>query len=165
MTSDVFFAAHISRRYDIVFIDGLHTAHQVSKDIQNTILNLNDGGWIVLDDVYPHCEKEQERLDLRKSGAQTGDVWKAVYDNLNAIVDMSETIYFQPNTERGSLIFRLKHKGTITSDDSNFTIDSSIPICNTDGWYTGADAEWNKYTYARDFPDYISRLLQFRPIV
>jgi hypothetical protein len=35
-TSDDFFQNHIKRKYDIVFIDGLHTAYQVSKDIYNS---------------------------------------------------------------------------------------------------------------------------------
>ena len=36
MTSDEFFKNHINKKYDIIFIDGLHTAYQVSKDIFNS---------------------------------------------------------------------------------------------------------------------------------
>ena len=86
ITSDDFFKNHIKTKYDIIFIDGLHTAYQVSKDIFNAVNNLNPGGWIILDDVFPHCEYEQKRLNLRKSGAQTGDVWKAVYNILDDII-------------------------------------------------------------------------------
>jgi len=154
MTSDDFFAKHVTGHYDIIFIDGLHTAYQVSKDIYNSINHINPaGGWIILDDVYPHCEYEQERLNLRKCGAQTGDVWKAVYNVLDEIIDMSEFVYFTDITERGSLLFKLKPNNT-----KNITIDKSIPTCNVDGWYEGLDAEWDKYGYVRDFGNYISKL-------
>ena len=159
MTSDDFFINNPNKKYDIIFIDGLHTAYQVSKDIYNSINHLNDGGWIILDDVFPHSENEQERLDLRKSGSQTGDVWKAVYHLLNDIIEISEKIYFENKTERGSFIFKLKKGNT-----KNITIDESIPTCNVDGWYIGNDAEWNKYTYKNDFTRYIAILHNFEKI-
>lgn len=58
MTSDIFFKEHINKKYDIIFIDGLHTAYQVTKDIYNSINCLKNGGIIILDDVYPHSENE-----------------------------------------------------------------------------------------------------------
>lgn len=159
ITSDDFFKNHIKTKYDIIFIDGLHTAYQVSKDIFNAVNNLNPGGWIILDDVFPHCEYEQKRLNLRKSGAQTGDVWKAVYNILDDIIEMSEVIYFETKTERGSFIFKLKNTNT-----KNITIDKTIPMCNVDGWYEGNDAEWNKYIYELDFLNYINKMRQFTSI-
>ena len=156
MTSDVFFKNHIDKKYDIVFIDGLHTAFQVSKDIYNTINNINPGGWIVIDDVFPHNEYEQEALDLRKSGPQTGDVWKAVYNILDDLVNISEKVYFEPRTERGNLIIKIKN-----SNKKNISIDETIPTCNVDGWYVGDDAEWNKYTNKNDFQKYITIMNMF----
>lgn len=156
MTSDVFFKNHISKKYDIVFIDGLHTAFQVSKDIYNTINNIENGGWIVIDDVFPHNEYEQEALDLRKSGPQTGDVWKAVYNILDDLINISEKIYFEPRTERGNLIIKIKD-----SNKKNISIDETIPTCNVDGWYVGDHAEWSKYTYKNDFQKYITIMNKF----
>jgi hypothetical protein len=155
MTSDIFFNSHIQKKYDIIFIDGLHTAYQVTKDIYNSINNLNDGGWIILDDVFPHCEYEQERLDLRKSGPQTGDVWKAIYNILDTIKDISDIMYFEKSTERGNFIFKLKRGNNI-----NIKLDNTIPIKNIDGWYEGNDVEWDKYTYSEDFNLYISKLYE-----
>jgi len=159
MTSDVFFKNN-NKKYDIIFIDGLHTAYQVSKDIYNSIKNINDEGWIVLDDVYPHCEYEQERLDLRKNASQTGDIWKVLYNSLDDIINMSQDLYFDKSTQRGSFVFRLK-KG----NDKNITVDENIPTCNTDGFYIGNDAEWNKYTYKNDFQAYLERLNNFNSIL
>ncbi len=155
MTSDEFFANHCTKKYDIIFIDGLHTAYQVSKDLFNAIQNLKPNGWIILDDVYPHEEKEQERLDLRKHGAQTGDVWKAVYHVLNTIVEISDIQFFDTETERGSFAFRLKPGNT-----KNIVIDPSIPTMNRDGWYTGTDADWNQYTFKNDFISYIAKMMK-----
>jgi hypothetical protein len=153
MTSDEFFSKHVEKKYDIVFIDGLHTAYQVTKDIYNAIRHLKKGGWIILDDVFPHSEYEQERLNLQKSGPQTGDVWKALYHILDTIHDMSDVMYFESSTERGNFIFKLKY-----DNHKNIDIDDTIPTNNVDGWYTGDDSEWNKYSYKKDFQDYMLKL-------
>jgi len=160
ITSDEFFENHITKKYDIIFIDGLHTAYQVTKDIHNSIKNLNNNGWIVIDDVFPHSENEQERLNLRKSGPQTGDVWKAIYEMLDTLVNISESIYFVKDIARGNLIIKLKNSNT-----ENITINDSIPVCNVDGWYNGNDAEWNKYDYTRDFGNYLKKMEQFKVVV
>jgi FkbM family methyltransferase len=153
MTSDCFFTSHITKKYDIIFIDGLHTAYQVSKDIYNSIENINDNGWLIIDDVYPHNEYEQERLNLRKNGAQTGDVWKAVYNVIDDLINLSNEIYFIKTVGRGNLILNInKTKG------KNIIIDETIPTCNVDGWYEGNDAEWNKYNYKTDFENYLKKV-------
>jgi len=157
MTSDDFFKNSINGKYDIIFIDGLHTAYQVSKDIYNSINNLNDGGWIVLDDVFPHSEEEQRSLNLKNLGKPlTGDVWKAVYNSLNKIIEISDIVLFEPNTERGNIAFRIKSNNT-----DNITIDSTIPTCNIDGWYQGDDGEWTKYDYNKDFQMYLDKISNF----
>ena len=156
MTSDEFFKDHINKKYDIIFIDGLHTAYQVSKDIYNSLNNLNDGGFIVLDDVYPHNENEQESLDLTKVGAQTGDVWKAVYNILDDMIEMSDEVMFIEDVVRGNMVFKIKRGNT-----SNITIDPTIPTVNTDGWYKGEDKEWNKYSYTRDFLPYFIKISNY----
>jgi hypothetical protein len=155
MTSDNFFKRN-EKKYDFIFIDGLHTAHQVSKDLYNSIANINDGGIIMLDDVFPHCKREQESLDLNKSGAQTGDVWKAVYDNLSFLEEISDEISFYKNSERGNLIFKIKK-----NNNKNIIIDPSMPTKNVDGWYNGNDKEWLKYDYDKDFNTYFNLINKY----
>src|SRR3989344_7865884 len=53
MTSDDFFANHISMKYDIIFIDGLHLFEQAYRDIINSLKYLNDNGVIVVHDCNP----------------------------------------------------------------------------------------------------------------
>ncbi len=160
MTSDEFFLNNKDKKYDFIFIDGLHTAYQVTKDIKNSLEHLNDGGIIMLDDIFPHCEREQEALNLKKSGAQTGDVWKAVYNVFDTLKEISDEILFFKHTERGNLIFKIK-KG----NKKNIVIDDSIPTKNVDGWYQGSDKEWTKYDYKRDFETYYNNCLKKYEIV
>lgn len=75
MTSDDFFKKN-KKKFDIVFIDGLHHAEQVEKDIENSLKFLKKGGVIVLHDCIPHCERIQ-RVP-RETKEWTGDVWKAI---------------------------------------------------------------------------------------
>jgi hypothetical protein len=71
MTSDEFFAQN-SARFDIVFIDGLHAAAQVERDILNSFAVLNPGGRVVLHDCNPH-DFHHHNYGL------CGSVWKALY--------------------------------------------------------------------------------------
>ena len=79
MTSDEFFANHCSQHYDIVFIDGLHLAEQVTKDIENSLTHLNKGGIIVVHDTLPEEEWQQNEVGI--SGKPwVGTVWHAIAD-------------------------------------------------------------------------------------
>ena len=80
MTSDEYFEriAPLQNKWDIVFIDGLHHAQQVSRDIKNSLNHLAENGSIVLHDCNPVTELHQ-RVP-RASSHWNGDVWKAVAD-------------------------------------------------------------------------------------
>jgi hypothetical protein len=88
MTSDQFFNSIITeidngdnghrtvkRKYDLIFIDGLHEADQVVKDISNSLKVLNNDGFIVMHDCNPTTE-EMQRVP-RIQSEWTGDTWKA----------------------------------------------------------------------------------------
>jgi hypothetical protein len=80
MTSDVFFTEQMTKsgkpHYDIIFIDGLHEAEQVSRDIDNSLRYLNNGGIIVMHDCLPNSEEEQ--LPHPPGGRPwTGTAWHA----------------------------------------------------------------------------------------
>ena len=76
-TSDEFFAGN-SGTFDLIFIDGLHLADQVVRDIQNCLRFLNPGGVIVLHDCLPRDSVAQFRR--RCSQIWNGDVWKALVE-------------------------------------------------------------------------------------
>ena len=78
MTSDKFFEtiATLEEKYDIIFIDALHHAEQVDKDIVNSLNYLNDNGTIILHDCNPLLEGSQ--IIPRKTSLWNGDVWKSI---------------------------------------------------------------------------------------
>ena len=79
-TSDAFFAAN-TQRFDLVFIDGLHTYDQVHRDVANALKAVNPGGHIVMHDMLPGnwVEQNNPRVD---GGTWTGDTWKVGFELL-----------------------------------------------------------------------------------
>jgi hypothetical protein len=81
MTSDAFFdliKEYEDIKYDIIFIDGLHHADQVEKDIKNALKHLVSNGFIVMHDCNPVSYEAQ--LIPRETIAWNGDTWKAFVD-------------------------------------------------------------------------------------
>ena len=80
MTSDDFFELIKGHdiKYDIVFIDGLHHADQVEKDIKNALNHVVHNGFILMHDCNPVSYEAQ--LIPRQTIAWNGDTWKAFVD-------------------------------------------------------------------------------------
>ena len=76
-TSDDFFKNN-DKKFDIVFIDGLHTYEQVKKDILNSVNCLNNNGVILVHDCMPDSLSKQAVPRYRM--LWNGDVWKAIVD-------------------------------------------------------------------------------------
>jgi hypothetical protein len=70
MTSDKYFADFPDDKYDLIFIDGLHEAGQVEKDLANSLTRLNPGGAIVCHDMNPETPE-------RENPGTNGNCWKA----------------------------------------------------------------------------------------
>ena len=75
MTSDAFFAGDRGE-YDIIFIDGLHEADQVARDIENSIDILAPNGTVLVHDCDPDSEAgaQKERNGVTR---WYGDVYLA----------------------------------------------------------------------------------------
>ncbi len=76
-TSDEFFLKN-SKKFDIIFIDGLHVYKQVKKDIINSIKFLKEKGIILVHDCMPDSIGKQ--AVPRYKMQWNGDVWKAIVD-------------------------------------------------------------------------------------
>jgi hypothetical protein len=63
-------------QYDLVFIDGLHTAEQVKKDFENALKVLSPNGFIVLHDCNPLKEEHTIVPRPTPTGHWNGDVYK-----------------------------------------------------------------------------------------
>lgn len=79
LTSDMFFKSlEADVKYDIIFIDGLHTREQCLADILNSLKHLSDNGTILVHDCLPTAEYQTSIEDNGKEW--TGDVWKSIVD-------------------------------------------------------------------------------------
>jgi hypothetical protein len=70
-------------KWDIIFIDGLHTADQVEKDINNSLNHLSDNGYLIIHDCNPpteyHARSNYYDYSTSAAGCWNGSVWKAIY--------------------------------------------------------------------------------------
>ena len=77
-TSDCFFdrsaAAALASGIDLAFIDGLHRAEFVLRDLMNVERHARPGALVAIDDVFPNHPLQAERT--RRTRAWCGDVWK-----------------------------------------------------------------------------------------
>ena len=90
MTSDRFFCEHVfDQKFDIIFIDGMHTYEQAFRDFANSLLCAHDHTVWVLDDTVPSDpysawpNDTQAMVLRREAGIQDsswhGDVYKLVF--------------------------------------------------------------------------------------
>jgi len=115
MGSDDFFElikSQSSKKYDIIFIDGLHHSEQVTKDINNSLNHLTDNGIIILHDCNPL--QELHSLVPRVSGYWNGDVYKSV---LNFRKNNIHT-YFTIDTDCGCGVIIKDYSNKIICDNS-----------------------------------------------
>ena len=100
MTSDEFFKSIPNdKKYDVIFIDGLHTEEQVGKDIINSIKHLNDGGFIIVHDCLPISYESQ--LDDRETGVWYGSTWKVI-----PMLKFQGVPYFTVDTDCGCCVLQ-----------------------------------------------------------
>lgn len=90
ITSDAFFhqlstgeILSKDQKFDVIFIDGLHLADQVERDILNALNHIQEDGFIILHDCNPPTEHHaRENHNFRSSPAWNswnGTVWKAFF--------------------------------------------------------------------------------------
>ena len=140
-SSDDFFKDN-NINFDCIFIDGMHQSEYVIKDLNNSINVLNDNGMIIIDDILPLNEIEQQKIPnkfyyendiLKYKNPWTGDVWKVIYELLlNYSEYIEEFKYYENNNYRGIFTLKIKNK---------FYIEKI-----------------NNYDYEKDFNNYICKL-------
>lgn len=72
-SSNEFFAEN-KKKFDVIFIDGMHSYEQCKFDAINSLKYLNTGGYLFLHDLIPRNFLEE--YIPRISNVWTGDVWK-----------------------------------------------------------------------------------------
>ena len=135
-------------KWDMIFIDGLHTSYQVELDIRNSLKHLSENGTIVLHDCNPpteyHARADYHDYSTIAGGCWNGTVWKAIYklrcftpDVDVCVVDKdwgcgivrrgSQNLCFFDNPYYDYDVFRdnrEKHLNLISSDELNGWLDS-----------------------------------------
>ena len=86
MTSDDFFIEN-EELFDVIFVDGLHTEEQCSKDIWNALTYINDGGMVIVHDTMP--ESENMTGDEPRDILWQGNCWKPIH----RLVNMKQDVY------------------------------------------------------------------------
>jgi len=106
ITSDEFFKIN-NENFDIIFIDGLHHADVVYRDIINSLKILNENGTIVVHDVIPASHNAQvipmEKAYNLGTIPWNGDVWKAWIKIRTERKDLSMRVV---NTDHGCGIIK-----------------------------------------------------------
>ena len=81
-TSDEYFTRSAAKpqRFDVIFIDGLHTFEQALRDLLNAMSRLKAGGILIIDDVLPtsfdaSLSDLAEVFALRTISRETGVPW------------------------------------------------------------------------------------------
>jgi glycosyltransferase involved in cell wall biosynthesis len=142
------FAPRMFRKYDVVFIDGMHQVEYVIRDINHSVRYLAEKGRLFLDDILPQTEKEQKKIPekhyyeegvLKYGEAWTGDVWKVVYYLLMHYRTRFQFSWFHHPNYRG--VFMIY-------DISPFEIPETEKVLE----------EINGYEYTRDYADYLAIL-------
>jgi hypothetical protein len=142
------FAPRMFRKYDIVFIDGMHQVEYVVRDINHSVRYLAEKGRIFLDDILPQTEREQRKIPkkhymedgvLKYGEAWTGDVWKVVYYLLRHFRDRFQYRWFNHPNYRGVMML---------SDISPFEIPNTQKVLE----------EINGYDYACDYANYLAEV-------
>lgn len=138
----------IFRKYDVIFIDGMHQVEYVLRDINHSIQYLNSGGKIFIDDILPANEKEQLKVPeeyviedgiMKYVNPWTGDVWKVVFHLLMHFRNKFKYEWFHHPNYRGVIMIY---------DIELFEIpENSIDTINN-------------YLYLDDFPKYRQVLME-----
>ena len=113
-TSDNFFKKN-NRKFDLIYIDGLHHYDQVKKDIENSIFFLNVNGIIVIHDCMPRSFIEQ--AIPQSKGIWTGDVWKNIVECRTFPFIQTYTVYADHGI---SILLKQPNKNILNLKSSNF---------------------------------------------
>lgn len=120
-TSDDFFNnLEKDKKFDIIFIDGLHLCEQVNRDLENSFKHLNKGGTIVVHDTNPpseFCAKEEPYYNAPINGYWTGDVYKSI---IKLRENKSNIEIFTVDTDWGVTVITEGHSKKIINPEYSY---------------------------------------------
>jgi tetratricopeptide (TPR) repeat protein len=111
ITSDEFFEQN-KETFDIIFIDGLHHADQVEKDVINSLKVLNEGGFIICHDMNP--QKKEHQVVPFNGGVWNGDCWRAF---VKLRQERSDLVMFTIDTDYGCSVIKKGQQELLKIDE------------------------------------------------
>lgn len=128
-TSDEFFSKlDNSVKFDLIFLDGLHTAEQTYKDFQNCLPHLHKKSMIIIDDTVP-CDEfsanpnQELSYKLRRESGNSGDgSWHGDVYKIIVALNSLEDFHFNLAT-----IEDLNNPKTVIWIESNHNWPEDIP--------------------------------------
>mgnify|MGYP000912339548 CR=1 FL=1 len=162
-SDDFFNQLDVDVKYDIIFIDGLHHADQVTKDIKNSFNHLVHNGFIVMHDCNPVSYEAQ--LIPRETVAWNGDTWKSfvgfkmdnkdfkstVIDKFNNIVVNKEFLlngFTNKNNVRIESDSISTQRKTLFVPEENYQVRLVKHYSNKEIFYSAIRVIWNGTYYA-----------------
>jgi hypothetical protein len=125
MTSDEFFMINQSK-FDIIFIDGLHTAEQSYKDIINSLNILNSNGTIIIHDTNPPTEfhalekNYQKDKNIVAGDNWNGTVWKSIFKLRKTRDDLTIQTY---DCDWGVTTIKKEHSSLLELENEFFSFE------------------------------------------
>lgn len=94
ITSDEYFGkTPLSEKFDVIYLDGLHTVEQTLRDLLNSIERLNPDGVIIIDDVLPTSWASS--LDSQEDAALVRELLPSErWDGANWMGPVFRLVYF-----------------------------------------------------------------------
>ena len=148
MTSDHFFENFEQlnpANFDIYFIDGLHHADQVLKDINNALNHLKPGGTIVCHDMLPINEKMQT-IPIGDNVEWTGDCWKAWVELRKTRSDLFMNVV---NTDWGCGIISKRDEPNPHLLQTDLELNYANFVQNQQEWMNVISVEYFQVLYLR----------------
>lgn len=110
VTSDTFFArlAGPEERFDLIFVDGLHTFEQTLRDLISALAVLAPGGALLIDDVLPNdvysaLRDQRQAVQARAAAGGAGKSWHGdVYKVVFALHDLFPMLDYRTFSDRGN---------------------------------------------------------------
>jgi len=109
MTSDEFFLEHaVEDKFDIIFLDGLHTFEQTFRDFCNSLAHCHERTiWVIDDtvprDVYSTLTDHAKAVEARKNAGGRGNAWHGdIFKVVFAIHDFFPSFSFCTLTTNGN---------------------------------------------------------------
>lgn len=155
MTSDEMFEQmNKDKKYDLIFIDGMHTEECADKDIINSLKHLNPGGMVCLHDTIVYHEKSQIDLnEYPESGEWNGTTWKSI----TKLQDQNIEFYTIDNGDYGlTCIFYNPNFESLKVPDYKCNLQYNYVFIDSDNFFDSFTLQGRYILHVIDVDDFIT---------